>query len=153
MTEIRGVTEEEIEETDQMMEQGIDNARRYITVGKWIGAAVIIMVTLSIPGIILSSLAVSQVLPLDYEVKVNNENRTACVFVKRYDLRDGVHLTVCNIEGDIILDIRRFVNEKASIRGIPLNLKQWLTLKQIASTVDTAINESRTYWKELKEMK
>ncbi len=149
MTEMR-VSEEEV---GQMLEQGIgmDTAKRYIAIAKWIGASVIIVVALS--GIILSSLAAAREHPMDYEVKIDDENRTACVFVKRYDLRDGIYLTVCNLGGEVIIDIRRFLNGTATIRGIPLNLKQWLTLKQITSTVDTAINEARTYWKELKEMK
>ncbi len=49
------------------------------------------------------------------------------------------------LSGEVIIDIRRFLNGTATIRGIPLNLKQWLTLKRITSTVDTAINEAMTY--------
>ncbi|MES9903035.1 MAG: hypothetical protein ABW168_10165 [Sedimenticola sp.] len=144
-------------EASEMLQMDIEpaeprNYKRYLAVAKWIGAAMLTILVLSMPGIVISLSATSQRPTLDYEVKIDDANRTACVFVKRYDLREGVYLTVCNMNGHIILDIRRFFNETASIRGIPLNLNQWLTLKQMTGTIDTAINEARTYWKELKEL-
>ena len=45
--------------------------------------------------------------------------------MKQFDLKDHIILSVCNEDGEIILDIRMFINQTATIRGIPLNLRQW----------------------------
>ncbi len=66
----------------------------YAVVAKWIALSALIVVIISTPSMILSSLAAAREHPMDYEVKVS-DNGTVCVFVKRYDLRDGSYLTVC----------------------------------------------------------
>ncbi len=78
----------------------------YVVVDKWIALSALIVVIISTPSMIISSLAAVRSRAIDYEVKYSN-NGTAYVFVKRYDLREGVFLTVCNLGGEVILDIRR----------------------------------------------
>lgn len=69
-------------------------------------------------------------------------NQTACAFIKQFDLRESIYLTVCNRDDFIILEIRRFHNQTASILGIPLNTRQWLQLKQSIRAIDAAIPQA-----------
>jgi len=57
---------------------------------------------------------------------------------------------VCNHDGNVFLDVRRFVNGAATINGVDLSLKQWLALKQQISHVNEAISQACTYWKYLR---
>ena len=79
--------------------------------------------------------------PLDYEVKVE-ANQTACSYLKQFDLQDSVMLSVCHRDGELGIDIRLFLNETATIRGIPLNLVQWNVLQRVSSSVNRAIEEA-----------
>jgi len=77
-------------------------------------------------------------------------NKTACVYVKQFYLQQQLYATVCNQDGYVFVDIRQFVNGTATIIGADLSLLQWLTLKQLSSSIDVAISEARTYWTKLK---
>jgi len=77
-------------------------------------------------------------------------NQTACVYVKQFHLQHQLYATVCNHDGNVFLDVKRFVNGAATINGVDLSFKQWLALKQQISHVDEAISEARTYWKYLR---
>lgn len=118
-----------------------ERARRSIRAVKWIGAVGIILITLSSPIFVLASMKWTQDPLLDYEVKVK-ANQTACIYLKQFDLTDNVIISVCNRGGVIVLDIRLFINHTATIRGIPLNLKQWTTLKRILPSVNGAIENA-----------
>ncbi len=80
------------------------------------------------------------------------QHQSACVFVKQYHLGGSTYATVCNRNGDVVVDIRRIVNGTASIIGIPLELRQWLTLKGSSKRIDEAISEARTYWNSLQQL-
>ena len=54
--------------------------------------------------------------PFDYVMEVNS-------YLKQFDLKDNVILSVCNRDGEIMLDIRLFLNQTATIHVIPLNLR------------------------------
>lgn len=62
--------------------------------------------------------------------------------LKQFDLKDHVMLSVCNRDGEIILDIRLFINQMATIRGIPLDLRQWNALQRVSPSVNRAIEET-----------
>lgn len=114
-----------------------------LTLIKWIGI-VIIATTCAVPVFCLLSYT-------DCSLPVNNVrvkpdlNQTACVYVKQFYLHDHVYATVCNQAGHVFLDIRKFANGTATIRGMDLNLLQWLTLKEFTSSIDTAVSEARNY--------
>ena len=93
----------------------------HIKIIKWTGVIGIILGSLSTPLYILASMEWSNNHPLDYVMEVN---QTACSYLKRFDLKDNIILSVCNREGEIMLDIRLFLNQTATIHGIPLNLRQ-----------------------------
>ena len=98
----------------------------HIKIMKWTGVIGIILVSLSTPLYILASMEWSKNYPFDYVMEVN---QTACSYQKQFDLKDNVILSMCNRDGEIMLDIRLFLNQTATIRGIPLNLRQWNVLQ------------------------
>ena len=51
-------------------------------------------------------------------------------------------LSVCNRDGEIILNIRLFINQTATIRGIPLNLREWNALQRVSASVNRAIEKT-----------
>ncbi|OOY33763.1 hypothetical protein BOV88_13555 [Solemya velum gill symbiont] len=59
---------------------------------------------------------------------------------------------MCNYNDETILDIGRFVNGWATILGISLTLRQWLTLKQLTPEIDRVIGKVWTYWKTLRKL-
>ena len=115
---------------------------------KWIGV-ILIAAVCSIPGLVVLSANNS----LSYRPTAKGElNETVCKYIKQYSLDDSTYVTVCNTDGDVILDARRFLNGKATSTWITLDLRQWLKLKQITPLIDSAIFEARTYVRDVKTM-
>ena len=77
---------------------------------------------------------------LNYEVKAN---QTACSHLKQFDLSNNMILSVCHRDREISVDIRLFLNQTATIRGIPLNLRQWNVLQRVSSSVNSAIEDAK----------
>ena len=113
-----------------------EEVKNHIKIMKWTGVIGIILVSLSTPLYILASMEWSNNYPFDYDMEVN---QTACSYLKQFDLKDNVILSVCNRDGEIMLDIRLFLNQTATIRGIPLNLRQWNVLQGVYNSVNRAI--------------
>ena len=113
-----------------------EEVKCHIKVIKWTGVIGIILVSLSTPLYILASMEWSNNYPFDYVMEVN---QTACSYLKQFDLKDNVILSVCNRDGEIMLDIRLFPNQTATIRGIPLNLRRWNVLQGVSKSVNRAI--------------
>ena len=76
--------------------------------------------------------------PFDYVMEVN---QTACSYLKQFDLKDNAFLSVCNRDGEIMFDIHLFLNQTATISGIPLNLRQWNVLQRALNSVNRAIEK------------
>ena len=114
-------------------------------------ATVIICITIyATPGfVILSQREGLHCTPLSINGKLKL-NASACLFNKQFRLLDNIYATVCNQDGYVSLDVRKFVNGTPTIIGVDLSLMQWLSLKQLTSIIDTAISEARTFWKKLK---
>ena len=113
-----------------------EEVKCHIKIMKWTGVIGIILVSLSTPLCILASMKWSNNYSFDYVMEVN---QTACSYLKRFDLKDNVILSVCNRDGEIMLDIRLFLNQTATIHGIPLNLRQWNVLQGVSNSVNRAI--------------
>lgn len=127
------------------------NLKCHFTIIKWIG--VLILATIcAVPGFVILSHSVSSLPVSDNDVR-SNLNKTTCVYAKQFYLQESLYATVCNQNGYVFVDIRQFVNRSATIIGVDLSLLQWLTLKQLSSSIDTAVDEARTYWKDLKQYK
>ena len=117
-----------------------EEVKCHIKIMKRTGVIGIILVSLSTPLYILASMEWSNNHPFDYVMEVN---QTACSYLKQFDLKDNVILSVCNREGEIMLDIRLFLNQTATIRGIPLNLRQWNVLQGVSNSVNRAIEKGK----------
>ena len=141
-----------LEDTDPVV---VRNLRYHLTLIKLIGVILIVLTCAASPILIIGLAASNNPMPLDYEVRVESQaimNQTACVYVKQFSLQENLYATICNVDGTILVDLRHFLNGSATILGIPLHLKQWLSLKQMSSSIDTAIDEARTYWKSLRNL-
>ena len=112
----------------------------HIKIIKWTGIIGFMLVSLTTTLYILASMEWSNNYPFDYVMEVN---QTACLYLKQFDLKDNVILSVCNRDGEIMLDIRLFLNQTATICGIPLNLRQWNALQQASSSVNRAIKKGK----------
>ena len=112
----------------------------HIKIIKWVGFMGIILVTFCVPVYVLACIEWSDKDPSDYEVKAN---QTACSYLNQFDLSNNVILSVCYRDGEISVDIRLFLNHTATIRGIPLNLRQWNVLQRVSSSVNSAIEEAK----------
>ena len=123
------------------------NLRCHLTIIKWIGVVILATICAVPPLVILSHSDCS--LPVSDNGVRPNLNKTECVYVKQFYLQESLYATVCNQNGYIFVDIRQFVNRSATIVGVDLSLLQWLTLKQLSPSIDTAVSEARTYWKKL----
>ena len=117
-----------------------EEVKCHIKIMKWTGVIGIILVSLSTPLYILASMEWSNKYPFDYVMEVN---QTACSYLKQFDLKDNVILSVCNRDGEIMLDIRLFLNQMATIRVIPLNLRQWNVLQGVSNSVNRAIEKGK----------
>ena len=117
-----------------------EEVKCHIKIIKWTGVIGIILVSLSTPLYILASMEWSNNYPFYYVMEVN---LTACSYMKQFDLKDNVILSVCNRDGEIILDIRLFLKQTATIRGIPLNLRQWNVLQGVSNSVNRAIEKGK----------
>ena len=117
-----------------------EEVKCHIKIMKWTGVIVIILVSLSTPLFILASMEWSNNYPFDNVMEVNH---AACSYLKQFDLKDNVILSVCNRDGEIKLDIRLFLNQTATIRGIPLNLRQWNVLQGVSNSVNRAIEKGK----------
>ena len=117
-----------------------EEVKCHIKIIKWSGVIGIILVSLSTQLYILVSMEWSNNYPFDYVMEVN---QTACSYLKQFDLKDNVILSVCNRDGEIILDICLFLNQTATIRGIPLNLRQWNVLQVVSNSVNRAIEKGK----------
>ena len=117
-----------------------EEVKCHIKIMEWTGVIGIILVSLSTPLYILASMEWLNNYPFDYVMEVN---QTACSYLKQFDLKDNVILSVCNREGEIMLDIRLFLHQTATIRGIPLNLRQWNVLQGVSNSVNRAIGKGK----------
>ena len=69
-------------------------------------------------------------------------NSTLCQYVKQFDLTGGYYATVCSYAGRVRLDLRQFIDERATIKGIALDMKQWNELKIHGPTIESAIRKA-----------
>ena len=122
----------------------------HLNIIKWIGV-LLILSTSAVPGFVILGMSGCPKPPLDYEVKPDL-NQTACVYVKQYPVRFNTYATVCNRDGHVFVDLRRFVNGSATLLGIQLELTQWNSLKQMMSLIDEGLSEARSYRKTLNNL-
>lgn len=123
-----------------------DQYERHINVLKWTGLIILL-------GLAGSTLGISSNLyqfekshaygkdciQIRNKVDVHNFNNTVCSYIKRFQLPAGYIATVCRQDGITVIDIRMFINNKPTIRGIPLSADQWKYLLSLKGHIDRAI--------------
>ncbi len=131
-------------ETARMLGMRSEIAKRRVAAVKWIGVSCMLVITIAIPTVIWIRRFDICGRGIDY-VTVYDSNATAaaCDYSERYDLGETMYLTLCDLKGYVILDIRKFINNSATISGVPLNWDQWISLKQQIPPIDKAIGEAR----------
>ena len=83
------------------------------------------------------------------ETRIDNaENKT--VFVRdtcgfRYKLKlERVWISVCYLQKTPVVDIRQFINNRPSIKGIQLSVQEWKSLLDWIPTVNYIVNNGNT---------
>ena len=67
-------------------------------------------------------------------------NRNTCTF--QYKLTfERVWISVCHLHKDIVVDIRQFINNKPSIKGIQLSVQEWNSLIDWSSVINYIVND------------
>lgn len=54
-----------------------------------------------------------------------NSNMTLCSFIKMFPVTDNLKVTVCVLKKHLRIDIRYFIRNNPSLRGIFFDVKQW----------------------------
>lgn len=75
-----------------------------------------------------------------YSPSITTNVSAVCDYTIQYDLQDDIRLTVCKLETVFLIDIRKFVNDTATIKGIQLRSQQWIRLKRFIPYVDSTIS-------------
>jgi hypothetical protein len=57
----------------------------------------------------------------------------------QYHLSYNTRLSLCTVEGRAIVDVRVFINNRATIKGIALSVKEWGKLVKIARRVQRGL--------------
>lgn len=132
-----------------------NNIKYHTTIVKWIGVMMLLTVSVTVPIIVIIARGYPSTCHTSEPdvTESRTVNMSTCSYVKQFHLSHQTYATVCSINGHIIVDLRHFVNHTATVKGIGLDIMQWMTLKQHISTVDSSIREARTYWKNIKRMK
>ena len=136
---------------EQMIQEHyVDESRsclkQHLNLVKCFGVICIVSVTV-LTVVIASTTNIKRETLLKQPVTTTPISTNICNFVKQFDLLDGLNMTVCNIEGTVILDLRQ--NKSCDIS---MELRQWLRVKQIIPLIDTAIEEARRYWMNLQQL-
>lgn len=124
----------------------------HINILKWTGVVVLLALTTTSLSMVVNLKTVKCVNSTSDCIKILSTsppnfslpdiNNTFCRDIKQYPLPDEYFATVCRYQGQLRIDIRRFINGKASIRGIALNVRQWNYLLQIHSFINAAIKDA-----------
>ncbi|OOZ36428.1 hypothetical protein BOW52_10800 [Solemya elarraichensis gill symbiont] len=72
----------------------------------------------------------------------NSNNDTLCTYIKQFPLPEQYRLTVCLYRGRTRIDVRRFINDTATIKGVFLSIKQWNYMRIIIPRIDMAIADA-----------
>ena len=72
--------------------------------------------------------------------QLNRGNSSECHI--QFDLEDNIRMSLCYLkENNRLVDIRLFINEKPTIKGIQLTAKQWQNLMTYVELVNETIQQ------------
>ena len=119
-----------------------NNMRCHFTIIKFTGVFLILGLTLTTVTII--STVHSNCTENNTTTYQNiNLNMTLCDFIKMFPLSYDMAVTICVQNGETRIDIRQFLNDKPTIRGIYLTTDQWQRFKTMFHDIDEGLLESR----------
>ena len=66
-------------------------------------------------------------------------NKTLCSYLKSFPLSSDKKVSVCTYHGAVRIDIRRFLNDSATIQGIWLKEAEWSTLVKLLPYIQVSV--------------
>ena len=106
------------------------------------GALRCLILTLSLSLSIEVSLLLSQQTKdpaeeMDYVSQ--DTNATLCTYFKQFKLSGSKRISVCAYNQHVRVDIRRFIDDKATIQGIWINSEEWLALIRLQGKINLSM--------------
>lgn len=68
-----------------------------------------------------------------------NQPPLRCDYIDKYPLTEEVYVRICQVDGNITIDIRQVEDERETKKGIRLNKMQWQYLKTSIDHIDSSI--------------
>lgn len=69
-----------------------------------------------------------------------NMNNTLCDFIQSFSISGNVYVSICLYQETFRIDLRFFINKKASIKGLHLTTEQWKRLIKIISIINNVLS-------------
>ena len=121
-------------------------------------AALIIFLVITIIGPVTFALGSPvHASKLDHMVRIEEtlqESSSLCHYLKQYSLPNDIRISVCIYAGRVRIDLRQFIADKATIKGIALNLAQfrrledyWENIKSVVGNADDINTRNNTQLK------
>ena len=76
---------------------------------------------------------------LDRNYNEPDLSKSICDNPTQFHLGQNLYLTVCHVDNEYVLDVRRFINQTATIIGVQMNLSQWKKLQHVADKLRTTL--------------
>ena len=80
----------------------------------------------------------------DYSTQVLNAT-TLCLYLKQFALSTRTKVSVCSYQGAVRIDIRHFIGERSTIRGIWLNTGEWRALLHLWGAIQAAVADAQPH--------
>lgn len=99
--------------------------------------------TILIVGLVLFTLVI--VLPDNNDYNESNHttevnsNKTLCSFIKMFPVTDNLKVTVCVLKKHLMIDIRYFIRNNPTLRGIFFDVKQWNELVKVLPAIEKTL--------------
>ena len=61
---------------------------------------------------------------LHHSEQIHQYNHRLCDFIKQFKIPDTYNVTICLYQDEVVVDIRQFINEKETIKGVQINTRQ-----------------------------
>lgn len=66
-------------------------------------------------------------------------NDSLCTYAQQFPLPKNYVVTVCTYQGEVRIDVRKFIGGRPTILGYFMNTEQWNHLKRLTPRIDNAI--------------
>lgn len=69
-----------------------------------------------------------------------NTNNTLCDFIQSFSISGNVYVFICLYQETFRIDLRFFINKKATIKGLHLTTEQWQRLVKIIPIINNVLS-------------